>query len=511
MHFASLLACATVLVSAFTFGQSGFTKKVTPMPYGTGGMYPLDFNRDGHTDLLMPAGDQLVVAFNNGSGDFSQQYAYSNPADASAAGYFGPIAVADFNGDGYPDVAACSNRNNGPYLEVFLNQGGTALALKQTIKLSQQCTGLAAIDTNHDGKWDLVVGEANTYSNIDSGLRVFLGSGTGTFNFLIGQSLTLTDPQQPTSTCSLSNLAAADFQGVGRYDLVLMAYCIPTNSPFSYGAAFYAVRNSDGTYAVTFANELPGTGSMQLLNVNHDLKPDLLLTLGNSGPLASSQYSATVMLNQGNETFSVITADAANTSDGCGTIIFNAAGGDLNGDGYADVVDNWTNNNPDGNCDSSAEIYGFNLLKGSSSNAYSLWQTWPGQRAGGIAIADVNNDNRNDFLVNYGGSELDVYLNTQSFSPSTSCKPKGAGPTLCTPLAGSDYPNTVNFQATGVGVTGPVRLMQLWIDGKKVGQYAGNFFNKTFNLANGTRTVTVVHLEFNGQSWRTAQKSFKVN
>jgi hypothetical protein len=153
-----------------------------------------DFNGDGVPDLaLVPdlTSQQVCVKFGNGDGTF-----YPGPCTAVATATPPGMTVADFNGDGNPDLVITPNF-------IALGNGDGTFVVSQQFS---QATSLAVADLNGDGKEDLVF----TLSNPAVGLNVFLGNGDGTF----GPRITKTFPS------STHSVAVADFNGDGRLDIV---------------------------------------------------------------------------------------------------------------------------------------------------------------------------------------------------------------------------------------------------------------------------------------------------
>ena len=187
-----------------------------------------DLDRDGNLDLVVtgcltapcvPEAVSLFTMAGNGNGTFRAPVAL--PTEYTIDQRFLPL-IADFNVDGWPDVAALWSRPAPPIftewkeLGIFLGTASTMTpAPHLTVSLGPMkpghVAGIDAIDVDADGKPDLMV----YISSIDAGAGFaspYLGRGDGTFR---GGG----DIHAP---CVLaSRYALADFNHDGRPDLVI--------------------------------------------------------------------------------------------------------------------------------------------------------------------------------------------------------------------------------------------------------------------------------------------------
>lgn len=131
-----------------------------------------DFDRDGFLDLVTgnQNGGAVSIYQNDGAGGLVVPVVYPT------AGYVHGVAAADFDADGYPDVAA----PNGNTVSVFRNLGDGTLGAATTYDAGGNGEdNVSACDLDGDGILDLAVG--NLYSNT---MGVLLGNGDGTFRFV---------------------------------------------------------------------------------------------------------------------------------------------------------------------------------------------------------------------------------------------------------------------------------------------------------------------------------------
>ncbi|HLJ49942.1 MAG TPA: FG-GAP-like repeat-containing protein [Bryobacteraceae bacterium] len=254
-----------------------------------------DLNGDGHNDVVAAStnigssGGNVEVAFGRGDGTLGAQASYTlggSPGGFGAAP--GGIVVADFNGDGKPDVAAGYTGTTGS-IAVLLNRGTGALMPPVNYSLgglsaSHMVTG----DFNGDGKPDLAAcGNVANASVFTAGaIGVLLGKSDGTF-----QNAVLTPVGSPAGMPLA--LAVGDVNKDGKLDLVATVQ----SSSFTYSAAVL-LGNGDGTFRTLTPFAIPTTGSaVALVDLNGDGVPDLVL--GDCCGLTESVY----LLGNGDGTF----------------------------------------------------------------------------------------------------------------------------------------------------------------------------------------------------------------
>ena len=163
-----------------------------------------DLNLDGVADLVV-ADESISVVIGNGDGTFQPPVQYFFPSCLD-------VTVADFNGDGKPDLAFVSASG----VNVMLGNGDGTFQTPVNYLGKAQNGYLAVGDFNGDGKADLaVVGNA-----VSTEVEILLGIGDGTFQ-----------PEQVYPISGTGPVVVADFNGDGRADLVVGTYNQPAGSP----------------------------------------------------------------------------------------------------------------------------------------------------------------------------------------------------------------------------------------------------------------------------------------
>jgi len=153
----------------------------------------------------------------------------------------GPLSaiVADFNGDGKPDVAVVNSGEN--TVSILLGKGDGTFAPKQDFATGTDPVSVVTGDFNHDGKLDLAI--ANNY---DLTVSILLGNGDGTFES--GAVLPTQNPPQ--------RLITGDFNGDGKLDLATVNSTDVTGT--SNNSVSILLGHGDGTFAPAIEYPMDG-------------------------------------------------------------------------------------------------------------------------------------------------------------------------------------------------------------------------------------------------------------
>jgi hypothetical protein len=170
-----------------------------------------DFNGDGVPDLaILHYGFTTAVSILFGNGDGTFQTARYYPVESLSLASF--LTAADLNGDGFPDLIATHTYGGGNTVSVLLNRGDGTFQAAQNYTVDDNPSAVAVADFNGDGYPDLAVGHN---SGPNSGpLSILFGNGDGTFQAAQNYNL-------PTGGYSYVILAAGDFNGDGHPDLAV--------------------------------------------------------------------------------------------------------------------------------------------------------------------------------------------------------------------------------------------------------------------------------------------------
>jgi uncharacterized protein (TIGR03437 family) len=187
-------------------GSGGFTAASgSPFPAGADPIFVAEgnFNRDGKPDLALvnEGNDTVTVLLNNGSGGFTQAPASPFPVGDQPVS----VAVGDFNGDGNLDLVIANSGSNN-VTELYGNgKGGFTEAPGSPFNVGTDPEFVAVADFNGDGKPDLAVANAD-----DSTVSILLNTYSATAAVVVSAA-SGTAPVAPGSIVSIygSDLAAS--------------------------------------------------------------------------------------------------------------------------------------------------------------------------------------------------------------------------------------------------------------------------------------------------------------
>jgi len=322
-----------------------FTVGARTAPVNTSSGTVADFNGDGYADLVVGAPGALsntgrAYVYLGSAGGLAAMPSTTLTGPDGAEGSFGysVASAGDVNGDGYADLVVGAYRVGRTY--VYL---GSASGLASTPATALTCPDSANVssvagvgDVNGDGYADLVVG-ANGAMSLTGRVYVYLGSAGG---LATTPTTVLTGPDGPGGLFGRSVAGTGDINGDGYADLVVGA-----SSAMSLTGRVYVYLGSGGGLATTPATALTGPDGaggnfgFSVANagdINGDGYADLVV-----GAYQAMSSTGRVFVYLGSATGLVATPAAALTGpDGVGRYFgcSVASAGDVNGDGYADLV-----------------------------------------------------------------------------------------------------------------------------------------------------------------------------
>ncbi|HXG86470.1 MAG TPA: VCBS repeat-containing protein, partial [Pyrinomonadaceae bacterium] len=173
--FNNFAAAASILLND---RRGGFTlSNSLSFNFAVSSILLADFNQDGAADLAVAgfnpnnsAASQVVIYFNNGSGNFTSQTTFNAPGSIAA------FAAGDFNADGAIDIVTASSTNNSfGAVALFLNTGFGNFTSAGTTSVGGLPRTINVADFNGDGRLDVV-----TINNNSTGSIIY-GNGAGGF------------------------------------------------------------------------------------------------------------------------------------------------------------------------------------------------------------------------------------------------------------------------------------------------------------------------------------------
>lgn len=274
-----------------------------------------------------------------------------------------PVGVADFNGDGKPDLAVAKN---GGKVSILLGDGAGGFSAPVDYTVGDGLDFHFG-DLNGDGKADMLFIHGTS-------MDVWLNNGSGVFSF-----------QSTVTQTTYLALEIADITGDGKGDLVSLV-----SDGAGEGYLFLRVGNGAGAFsgAIAYFGSMTSFPMKKILlgDYNGDGRIDIAGSLEGTAP-GPPAVKARLFLNDG------MGGLTTTTPTDIGPARLRAAG-DLNGDGKTDLI----------GIDRNGATISVLINDGSGSFAPSVIpvRSNPNQ----VLVVDLNGDAKKDLLLDYDDSAL---------------------------------------------------------------------------------------------------------
>jgi hypothetical protein len=331
-----------------------------------------DFNGDGKPDLAVAAINPSIY-LGNGDGTFRLKGNYSS--------VIGPVWVVagDFNRDGKQDLAFATDLNNS--VTILWGNGDGTFSQGPVLKAAASPLFLAVGDVNNDGNLDIVGIETGPGCDC---ILTFLGNGNGTFDPVIETLVADAVPYK---------LAIGDFNRDGNLDVAVSEVFGTVDQVAIWTGNGQGSFSEAGSYAL-------GSSPTSVLaaDFNGDGNLDLAVSVFEG-------YAVSILLGNGNGTFEGPVNYSVSFPE-------DLQAADLNGDHELDLIVGC------GFKDTSAAC----VLNGNGDGTFKTAVPYPvATFSGPVGVGDFNGDGRLDFVMVDGHETGYVWLNTgtAAFSPTS--------------------------------------------------------------------------------------------
>ena len=296
-----------------------------PTGQGPAGIVIADFTGDGKPDVITAnyGGSSISLLRHNGLN--GQQAGFLPPVNFNATNHAEKIAAADVNSDGILDVVVGETVDIGPLatLAVMINTGNGNFAAPVIYDAAPGgrfgSTAVALADLDNDGDVDLIGGGLYENGSIDNGaVTIRRNNGSGTFG--AAEIILFTNPNFVSQP---KEIATGFLNGDGFADIVA---AVPSGRAIE-GFVVVNSNGSGGFNTPVYYEASQQTFDVAVVDLDKDGHGDVIT-------VANSSAAVTVHKNLGNGSFPVLTRyEVASLSDA-------VESADIDNDGDIDIVVN---------------------------------------------------------------------------------------------------------------------------------------------------------------------------
>jgi hypothetical protein len=461
-----------------------------------------DFNNDGQIDLATANSDGTITTLiNNGNGTFRRQ-----DAIAGGSGDVADIFVSDVNRDGYADLIVVIPKSDGTSdLNLLMGRGDGTFNAPVTLLNRQAGRAAVSADFNGDGFPDIAFGWANKIPvgqsfEYHAAVTILFGDSHGAFptHTEMTNVGAQADYANGESGYQIAYMNIGDFNHDGKQDFAIAECC--GGFDVELGATYTYISAGNGTFT---AHALPGVPPRELRSFDLDKNGTTDLLMPYSGChtpcVGVATYLQAATTGSGGASTDLPDPFSTGVNGGSADSFFSATGGDFVSGGprmavYSAIGTRYA-------ADPAQDYYGgvlaFAKLSGASWTLVKSIDT-NDRNLVSIVTGDLNKDGLDDIAA------ID---NPPSFTPGPGSvrvmlsQGVGAGPCsatsnrtvkICSPIAGSTVTSPVHLLAALRSDAG-VKSAQIYVDGVKViqGPAGTTSFDQGFSLTLGSHKITV--------------------
>lgn len=334
-----------------------------------------DLDNDGNLDVIggETASGRIAIWYGQGAQGMSEPIFIPGKGDIQS------LAVADFTEDGFKDIVLSVQREASG-IAVIINKHNRKWITGNGPTDVNNYQGVHAVDVNRDGHMDIIA--ANATSDIQGGIQIWLGNGSGKWFVESG----------PTVTGTFMDVTAADFDENGTFDIAAAGWGVS-------GALRVWLGDGAGDWSAAPPLYNGSYYGVDVGDVNTDGHLDILA--------GTYRQGIQIFLGDGQGNFTL--AESPLTSGSFWTVLCP----DLDGDGLKDLLA------------SSIDARGISAWQNTASKKWVPFEGWfPASGTYyGLGIADLNKDGKDDICAASFGEGIQVWFGKGGFPIPTNLKP----------------------------------------------------------------------------------------